>query len=391
MPRRTLAVSLAAALAAAVLPWSAAPPAGAATAAISARRALALLAVRTEHGTAGMDRASFAAGGDADRDGCSTRSEVLLAEARTAPTRTGVCTLSGGRWFSTYDGRTLRSPGKVAVDHTVSAEEAFRSGAYRWNSDTRRRFANDLYGRTLRGVSIASALALGSTDPGRKLPALGRCTYVADVVAVKLRWGLSIDTREKQVIARALDWCSSTTVWAPRARVRLSARYAWHHTPFYVGDSLGQGTVPYLSAAGLRVIASVAGGRTVDQGIAVLQGAGLAPGTPIIVDLGTNGGNSTTTFAAQVRRVLALRPSCDTVYWLTIHRSGASVLNATLRHIASTDARLRVAEEAAWALQHPSYLQSDGVHYANGTAYAARARFVAGAINAAPIPACPTG
>ncbi|MGI5430801.1 hypothetical protein [Streptomyces sp. CA-179760] len=36
---------------------------------------------------------------DADRDGCNTRAEVLLAEAIEPPTVSGRCTLAGGLWY----------------------------------------------------------------------------------------------------------------------------------------------------------------------------------------------------------------------------------------------------------------------------------------------------
>lgn len=46
----------------------------------------------------GYDRDLFNHWIDADRDGCSTRSEVLLEEATT--TVTGRCPISGGEWYS---------------------------------------------------------------------------------------------------------------------------------------------------------------------------------------------------------------------------------------------------------------------------------------------------
>jgi hypothetical protein len=45
---------------------------------------------------AGYERDAFKHWVDADKDGCSTRNEVLLEEAVTAPARSGRCTLAAG-------------------------------------------------------------------------------------------------------------------------------------------------------------------------------------------------------------------------------------------------------------------------------------------------------
>ncbi|WP_408997273.1 hypothetical protein [Streptomyces europaeiscabiei] len=59
------------------------------------RDALTPLAVQDEDRT-GYERTKFRHWIDADRDGCSTRNEVLLEEAVTAPEQGPNCQLSGG-------------------------------------------------------------------------------------------------------------------------------------------------------------------------------------------------------------------------------------------------------------------------------------------------------
>ncbi|WP_408997324.1 hypothetical protein [Streptomyces europaeiscabiei] len=61
--------------------------------------ALQVLAVRDEDRT-GYERTKFRHWIDADRDGCHTRNEVLLAEAVTAPTQDANCALSDPRLSS---------------------------------------------------------------------------------------------------------------------------------------------------------------------------------------------------------------------------------------------------------------------------------------------------
>ncbi|MCX5261633.1 hypothetical protein OOK27_47105 [Streptomyces canus] len=67
------------------------------TIALPVRDALAALPVQTESRT-GYERTKFRHWTDADRDGCSTRNEVLLEEAVTAPEQDASCRLTGGSW-----------------------------------------------------------------------------------------------------------------------------------------------------------------------------------------------------------------------------------------------------------------------------------------------------
>jgi hypothetical protein len=42
------------------------------------------------------------------------------------------------------------------------------------------------------------------------LPTYGRCRYVAEWVAVKIRWGLAADSAEKRVLSDYAGICSNT-------------------------------------------------------------------------------------------------------------------------------------------------------------------------------------
>ena len=72
------------------------------------RTLVADLPVATEVRT-GYNRDLFPHWIDADGDGCNTRYEVLIAEATTRPVGSG-CQLTGGRWYSYYDGAYLDRP-----------------------------------------------------------------------------------------------------------------------------------------------------------------------------------------------------------------------------------------------------------------------------------------
>ncbi|WP_234388643.1 hypothetical protein [Streptomyces sp. AS58] len=80
--------------------------------------AVAALPVADEDRT-GCDRDLFRDWIDADRDGCSTRAEVLLEEATTTPSVTGRCTLSEGEWYSWYDDTFVAGPRGLDIDRAV--------------------------------------------------------------------------------------------------------------------------------------------------------------------------------------------------------------------------------------------------------------------------------
>ncbi|GAA2338727.1 hypothetical protein OKJ48_33595 [Streptomyces kunmingensis] len=93
---------------------------------LSVGEALVALPVDQEH-RAGYQRSLFKHSTDEDHDGCSTRNEILLEEAVVAPERSGRCTLTGGRWYSPYDDRTIDGPRGLDIDHLVPLAEAYDS------------------------------------------------------------------------------------------------------------------------------------------------------------------------------------------------------------------------------------------------------------------------
>jgi Lamin Tail Domain/Protein of unknown function (DUF1524) len=194
---------------------------------VSTQTLLAQLAVEAEH-PAGYDRSKFPLWVDADHDGCNTRYEVLIAEAVTTPQVGSGCALSGGTWFSKYDGVTTTDPSTFDIDHLVPLAEAWRSGAWRWNTATRTRYANDLgYGPDLVAVSAHSNRSKGDQEPTTWLPPRTSfdCTYTAWWVAVKWRWHLKVDQAEKNFLTTELRGCGWPTVPEPtRPRIGVAGR-----------------------------------------------------------------------------------------------------------------------------------------------------------------------
>ncbi|WOF22508.1 HNH endonuclease family protein [Microbacterium betulae] len=195
------------------------PDAASAASTVNASTLLNTLPVKAEN-TSKYDRSLFNYGIDADKDGCNTRAEVLMAESKKNVTHAkSSCTVKTGRWHSQYDGRTYTDASKLEIDHLVALSEAWDSGAQKWSASRRQKFANDLgYAWTLNAVSTASNQAKVDKDPAQWLPAKNRCQYVAEWVAVKYRWSLAIDAAEKTAIQKAMKGCTaaSLTVTAPK-------------------------------------------------------------------------------------------------------------------------------------------------------------------------------
>ena len=188
--------------------------------ALPVRDALAALPVQTESRT-GYERTKFRHWTDADRDGCSTRNEVLLDEAVTAPEQDANCRLTGGSWYSPYDDTYFTAARALDIDHMVPLAEAWDSGASTWTAKEREAYANDLDDpRALIAVSATSNRSKADQDPATWMPPAGgyRCTYATDWITIKTRWNLTIDQTEQTALTDILDGCPNTPVEVTLAR-----------------------------------------------------------------------------------------------------------------------------------------------------------------------------
>jgi hypothetical protein len=169
---------------------------------------LGLVTVENEH-QQDYNRDLFGYPGDLDGDGCDTRSEVLIRDSLTpVQIDPNGCTILAGDWLSVYDNTTWTEPGAVQVDHVVSLKEAWDSGAWAWDNARQFAFGNDLEDlRTLNLVTGEVNSAKGEADPSNWLPPddTQLCTYLADWLAIKVRWSLSMDQSEHGRIGNLLE------------------------------------------------------------------------------------------------------------------------------------------------------------------------------------------
>ncbi|MEU5834447.1 HNH endonuclease family protein [Streptomyces diacarni] len=177
------------------------------------------LPVADEHRD-GYKRTKFRHWVDADRDGCNTRSEVLLEEATEKPEVGPRCRISGGQWHSYYEDADTDSARSLDIDHMVPLAEAWDSGASQWDGQRRQRYANDLdWDRSLVAVTAKYNRQKADKDPSDWwVPAAdASCQYLTDWVGVKTRWSLAVDRKELAALRERATECPDAVVDVPLA------------------------------------------------------------------------------------------------------------------------------------------------------------------------------
>ena len=150
-----------------------------------------------EDKTTGYNRSAFKHWIDADKDGCDTRAEVLIEEAIVKPKIGLKCKLTGGKWVSAYDGKTITNPSQLDVDHMVPLAEAWRSGAWKWTAAQRQAYANDLENsEALIAVTLTTNRSKGDKDPTLWTPAKIYCEYLNSWIKIKSQYNLTVDVLE---------------------------------------------------------------------------------------------------------------------------------------------------------------------------------------------------
>jgi len=159
--------------------------------------------------TQGYDRDLFNHWVDEDKNGCNTRSEVLISEAIVKPKVDKKCKITGGKWLSAYDKKSVFNASQLDVDHLVPLAEAWRSGAWAWTAEQRQDFANDLIDkRALIAVTLTTNRSKGDKDISEWVPKVNSCGYVQNWIAIKIRYSLTYDTKEAVALSSYFAKCN---------------------------------------------------------------------------------------------------------------------------------------------------------------------------------------
>ena len=164
--------------------------------------------VVAEDKTTGYKRSAFKHWIDADRNRCNTRAEVLIEEAIVKPKIGPKCKLTGGKWLSAFDGKTITNASKLDVDHMVPLAEAWRSGAWKWTFAQRQAFANDLdNSEALIAVTRSTNRSKGDKDPSLWMPAKDKCVYTQNWISIKIKYSLTADPQEIEKLNSLVSTC----------------------------------------------------------------------------------------------------------------------------------------------------------------------------------------
>ena len=115
---------------------------------------------------------------------------------------------TGGSFYSPYTGETFSWADEVDIEHIVARSEAHDSGLCAADIFTRLAFASDPLNLTIASPHLNRDQKIAK-DVAEWLPDVNQCWFVNRVVAVKRRYGLSMDAREAEAALSVLNDCPS--------------------------------------------------------------------------------------------------------------------------------------------------------------------------------------
>lgn len=139
-------------------------------------------------------------------NGCDTRNDVLRKQLEGVVVKPGTrgCKVLSGTLTDPYSGVTVGLP-DVQIDHVVALANAWQTGAFSWDDEKRRNFANDP--RNLLAVKGSLNEQKKASDAAGWLPPQGQCEYAARQVEVKAAYGLWVTAEEKEALRHVLAGC----------------------------------------------------------------------------------------------------------------------------------------------------------------------------------------
>lgn len=117
-----------------------------------------------------------------------------------------------GGFYSPYDDIWYDEATDVDIDHMVARKEAHESGLCKATPEIRYEFANDLLNLTLSTPSL-NRNEKSDRDAGEWLPQYNKCWYVFTVVQVKKKYGMSVDTTERDAMQEVLENCTGDEIF----------------------------------------------------------------------------------------------------------------------------------------------------------------------------------
>lgn len=140
------------------------------------------------------------------------RAEVLIEQSLT-PVKFATnkkCRVVSGKWIGLYTKNTYTKASDLDIDHVVPLKEAHLSGGDSWSKVKKMIFANDR--DNLIAVDKRQNRQKGFKDPSKWLPLNtdGHCRYIRKWTFLKLKYNLTLDNKEIEVVRNLFKKCNST-------------------------------------------------------------------------------------------------------------------------------------------------------------------------------------
>ena len=112
---------------------------------------------------------------------------------------------------SPYTGEAFASRDDSDIEHVVATNEAHDSGLCAASDSTKRAFSRDLLNLVLANPRL-NRFEKSGKDAAGWMPDSNRCWFAETVIAVKSKYGLTIDPEERDSLAVALSTCAATAL-----------------------------------------------------------------------------------------------------------------------------------------------------------------------------------
>ena len=169
---------------------------------------------------------------DGDADCQDVRQEVLIAESLVEVTfeTDRECRVATGQWYGAFTGVFVDDPEDLDIDHLVPLKNAHRSGGWRWPSEKKEEYANNLSDpEHLIAVTAEANRSKGARGPEEWAPPELDywCQYATHWTEVKRGWRLTMTHRESEIVMDMLETCEEPL-------------FAWMETVDYLGSAAGE-------------------------------------------------------------------------------------------------------------------------------------------------------